>query len=116
MLFKQSQYKARVSLLLLAALLAVCVAKNVGLNFACPNAHLVSNDPLSSQLHSNESCQFAEHLLKQHVQTLEQLFVVVLFLSLSWVSVLCVTCYRPLVKPSIPPPRRLYLRECHFRE
>jgi uncharacterized membrane protein AbrB (regulator of aidB expression) len=114
MLFKQSTFKAQISLLLLAVLLAACVAKNFGVSLACPSAQLAESQPLSG--HEQQSCQFAEQLLKQHVQTLEQEFVVVLFIALAFVTLSHLGPIRDFLKPTIPPPRRMHRLVCHFRE
>ncbi|WP_411991917.1 hypothetical protein [Agarivorans sp. DSG3-1] len=115
MLFKQEQFKATVSLLLLAVMLSVCVAKNIGLKVTCPQAHVASEE-LAGGLITNEGCQLSEHVLQQQQQNVEQVFVVVLFLAFATLAAQSAGYTLPFAKPTIPPPRRLYCSQCHFRE
>ncbi|MPW29053.1 hypothetical protein F9L16_08600 [Agarivorans sp. B2Z047] len=116
MFFKHTTFKAKITLLLLAVLLATCLAKNLGLSVSCPSAHLADEQSFSSQVLNEQSCHFTEHLLKQYVQTLEQVFVVVLFAALALVVLPHLSAFQTFLKPTIPPPRRMYRSVCHFRE
>ena len=116
MLFKHATFKAKITLLLQAVLLATCLAKNLGLSVTCPGTHLADQQMLSSQLLNQQSCHFTEHLLKQYIQTLEQVFVVVLFAALALVLLPPLSPFQLFVKPTIPPPRRMHRLVCHFRE